>query len=120
MKKILIIEDMDVNRDLLVQLLEDDYTVLEAEDGQQGLELAQSERPDLILMDISLPDIEGWVLAPRLRQVDGVEDVPIIAVTAHAMAGDESRALEVGCTGYIPKPVDEDELYDKIQDLIGK
>lgn len=120
MKKILIIEDIDWNRDLLVQLLEEDYEIAEATDGRAGLEAAKSESPDLILMDISLPEIDGWDLAPLIRQSDGLADVPIIAVTAHAMAGDQQRAMDVGCTDYVSKPIDEDILFEKIEELIGK
>ena len=120
MKKILIIEDVEWNRDLLVQILEEDYEVVEAEDGTRGLEKARSEQPDLILMDMSLPEMDGWELAGKIRETEGIREIPIIAVTAHAMAGDEDRALEAGCNAYVPKPIDEDELMEKIQELIGK
>ncbi len=120
MKKILIIEDIEWNRDLVAQILEEDYEVVEAEDGRQGLEVALAEQPDLILMDISLPEINGWELAPMILQSEGLREVPIIAVTAHAMAGDEKRSLEVGCKAYVAKPIDEDELLEKIEALIGK
>ncbi|MDA0748546.1 MAG: response regulator [bacterium] len=120
MKKILIIEDIDWNRDLLVQLLEEDYEIVEATDGRSGLEAARREMPDLILMDISLPEIDGWELAPLIRQTEGVQNVPIIAVTAHAMSGDEARAIEVRCSAYVAKPIDEDELFEKIQQLLGE
>ena len=120
MKKILIIEDIEWNRDLLAQILEEDYEVVEAEDGAKGLEAAKQERPDLIIMDISLPEINGWDLAPMIRQSEGIEGVPIIAATAHAMAGDEARCREVGCNDYVSKPIDEDELMEKIEALIGK
>ena len=120
MKKILIVEDIEWNRDLLAQILEEDYEVVEAEDGAKGLEAAKQERPDLIIMDISLPEINGWDLAPMIRQSEGIEGVPIIAATAHAMAGDEARCREVGCNDYVSKPIDEDELMEKIEALIGK
>ena len=120
MKKILIVEDVEWNRDLLVQILEEDYETAEASDGREGLEAARAERPDLILMDLSLPEMDGWELAGEIRRSEGIRDVPIIAVTAHAMAGDEDRALEVGCNGYVAKPIDEDELMEKIEGLIGK
>ena len=119
MKKILIVEDVEWNRDLLAQLLEDRYEVVQAEDGRKGLEVAEAERPDLILMDISLPLMDGWELAARIRQTTTLRDVPIIAVTAHAMTGDEDRAIEVGCNGYVSKPVDEEDLIGKIKALIG-
>ena len=120
MPKILIIEDVEWNRDLLVQILEEDYEIVEAKDGTRGLEKARSEQPDLILMDMSLPEMDGWELAGKIRQMSEGKDVPIIAVIAHAMAGDEERALEAGCNAYVPKPIDEDELMEKIQKLIGK
>lgn len=120
MKKILIVEDVEWNRDLLVQLLEGDYEVVQAEDGRQGLEMAQAEHPDLILMDLSLPQMDGWELAASIRGTEDIRDVPIIAVTAHAMAGDEERAMEAGCNDYITKPIDEDELLKKVRGLIGE
>ena len=114
MKKILIIEDAPMNRDLLVQLLEDDYELMQAVDGDQGLELAAGRRPDLILLDISLPGIDGWEVLARLRADARLRPIPVIAVTAHAMTGDEEKALQRGCTDYITKPVDEDELWAKV------
>jgi len=119
MRKILIIEDVEWNRDLLVQILEEDYELVEAANGTEGLDKAQSESPDLILMDMSLPEMDGWELAGKIRQTEAGKDVPIIAVTAHAMAGDEERALEAGCNGYVAKPIDEDVLLDTIQELLG-
>jgi CheY-like chemotaxis protein len=119
MKKILIIEDVEVNRDLIVQILEETYEIVEAADGRQGLRVAEAERPDLILMDISLPQMDGWELASRIRQTEAIRNVPIIAVTAHAMAGDEQRVLKAGCNDYLPKPIDEDRLLEKVRGLIG-
>ena len=119
MKKVLIIEDVEWNRDLLVQILEEDYEITEAADGTEGLAKAQSEAPDIILMDMSLPEMDGWELAGRIRRTEAGKDVPIIAVTAHAMAGDEERALEAGCNGYVTKPIDEDVLLEKIRELLG-
>jgi len=119
MKKILIVEDVEWNLDLLVQILEEDYVVVEAENGTKGLAMAESESPDLILMDMSLPEMDGWELAGKIRAVESIREVPIIAVTAHAMAGDEEKALEAGCNGYLPKPIDEDLLIEKIGELIG-
>ena len=119
MKKILIVEDVEMNRDLLVQLLEDDYELVEAVDGRQGLEKAVQESPDLILLDISLPEIDGWEVARRIRADEALKEIPIIAVTAHAMAGDEEKAYEIGCDGYLSKPIDEEELWDEIAQQIG-
>ena len=114
MKKILIVEDVEMNRDLLVQLLEDDYELVEAVDGRQGLEMAAGEAPDLILLDISLPEIDGWEVARKIRADERLKHIPIIAVTAHAMTGDEEKAIECGCNDYLAKPIDEDELWEKV------
>jgi len=119
MKKILIVEDVEMNRDLLVQLLEDDYELVEATDGKQGLEMAAQERPDLILLDISLPEMDGWEVTRRIRADEELKQIPIIAVTAHAMAGDEEKAYAQGCNGYLSKPIDEDELWAKVEKELG-
>ena len=115
MKKILVVEDVDFNRDLLVQLLEDDYEVIEAVNGQEGVELAERERPDLILMDLSLPVMDGWEATRQLKANDDLRSIPVIALTAHAMKGDEEKALAAGCEDYLVKPLDEDELIAKIE-----
>jgi CheY-like chemotaxis protein len=114
MKKILVVEDVDLNRELIVQLLEDKYRVIEAVNGQEGLELAELERPDLILMDLSLPVMDGWEATRRLKAHDELRSIPIIALTAHAMVGDEEKALAAGCDDYLVKPLDENELYAKV------
>lgn len=114
MKKILIVEDVEMNRDLLVQLLEDEYELVEATDGLQGLEMASREKPDLILLDISLPELDGWELARRLRADPALRHIPIIAVTAYAMAGDQEKALHSGFDDYLAKPIDEDQLWTKV------
>ena len=119
MKKILVVEDVDFNRDLLVQLLEDDYEVIEAVNGQEGVELAERERPDLILMDLSLPVMDGWEATRQLKANDNLRSIPVIALTAHAMKGDEEKALAAGCDDYLVKPLDEDELIAKIQKYLG-
>ena len=119
MKKILIVEDMEMNRDLLVQLLEDDYELVEAVDGQQGWEMALREKPDLILMDVGLPEMDGWEVTQKIRADANLRQTPIIAVTAHAMSGDEDKALQVGCNDYIAKPIDEDELWEKVEKHIA-
>ena len=119
MKKILVVEDVDFNRDLLVQLLEDDYEVIEAVNGQEGVELAERERPDLILMDLSLPVMDGWEATRQLKANDYFRSIPVIALTAHAMKGDEEKALAAGCDDYLVKPLDEDELIAKIQKYLG-
>ena len=98
MKKILIVEDVEMNRDLLYQLLEEDYELTSAEDGRQGLAAAAREKPDLILLDMSLPEIDGLEVARRIRADDELKDIPIIAVTANAMAGDRSRPWKPAVT----------------------
>jgi len=114
MKKVLVVEDVDFNRDLLVQLLEDKYHVIEALNGQEGIEFAERERPDLILMDLSLPVMDGWEATKRLKANDDLRSIPVIALTAHAMVGDEEKALAAGCDDYLVKPLDEDILMAKI------
>lgn len=118
-KKILIVEDVEMNRDLLVQLLEDDYELAEASDGKEGLEMITSESPDLVLLDISLPEMDGYEVTRAVRADASIAGVPIIAVTAHAMAGDEEKALEAGCNDYLTKPIDEEELWQKVEKLLG-
>lgn len=113
MKTILIVEDIELNIDLLVQLLEDDYLLLVARDGAQGVALAQQHQPDLILMDISLPILDGYAATRQIRQ--SFPDLPIIGLSAHAMQGDAEKALAAGCTDYLTKPVDEDLLLDKVR-----
>ena len=119
MKKILVIEDQELNMDLLVQLLEDDYQVLTAADGQAGIELAERERPDLILMDLSLPVIDGWEATRRLKANDRLKQIPVIALTAHAMVGDEEKARAAGCDDYLTKPLDEDRLFERLNHFLG-
>jgi CheY-like chemotaxis protein len=119
MKKVLVVEDVDFNRDLLVQLLEDKYQVIEAVSGQEGVELAERERPELILMDLSLPIMDGWEATRRLKANNDLRSIPVIALTAHAMVGDEEKALAAGCDDYLVKPVDEDILMAKIAKYLG-
>jgi two-component system cell cycle response regulator DivK len=119
MQKILIVEDVDFNLDLLVQLLEDDYDILTASDGAAGIELAERERPDLILMDLSLPVIDGWEAARRIKANPVLQHIPIIALTAHAMSGDEAKARAAGCDDYLSKPIDEDVLFAKLRTFLG-
>jgi two-component system, cell cycle response regulator DivK len=119
MKKILVVEDVDFNRDLLVQLLEDQYEVIEALNGQEGIAYAQRERPDLILMDLSLPVMDGWEATRRLKADEQLRSIPVIALTAHAMVGDEQKALAAGCDDYLVKPLDEEVLMARIAKYIG-
>lgn len=119
MKKILVVEDVEFNRDLVVQLLEDEYQVLTAADGAEGIRLAERERPDLILMDLSLPVIDGWEAARRIKANAALNNIPIIALSAHAMRGDEERARQSGCDDYLSKPLDEDLLFAKLARFLG-
>ena len=114
MKKVLVVEDVDFNRELIVQLLEDKYEVIEAVNGQEGVELAERERPELILMDLSLPVMDGWEATRRLKANADLRAIPVIALTAHAMKGDKEKALAAGCDDYLVKPLDEDELMARI------
>ncbi len=116
MKTILIVEDVELNIDLLTQLLEDDYTLLVARDGAQGVALACEQKPDLVLLDISLPVMDGYEAARRIRQ--SMPRVPIIGLSAHAMAGDAERAIAAGCTEYMTKPIDENQLFQKLDALL--
>ena len=119
MKTILVIEDIELNRDLLVQILEEDFEVITAEDGAAGIARAAEERPDLILMDLSLPVIDGWEATRRLKADEALKSIPVIAVTAHAMQGDEEKARAAGCDDYVTKPIDEDLLLEKIRGFLG-
>ncbi|MBN2393759.1 MAG: response regulator [Anaerolineae bacterium] len=113
--KILYIEDNPGNR-MLVQriLLVEDYEVFEAEDGPTGIEIALREKPDLILMDMNLPDLDGYEMTRRMRAIPELATIPIIAMTANVMQGDREKTLAAGCSGYIPKPIDVDELPNQI------
>jgi two-component system cell cycle response regulator DivK len=120
MKKILVVEDVDLNQDLVVQLLEDNYEVLTAVDGAEGLQIAEREHPDLILMDLSLPVIDGWEATRRLKANAALKHIPIIALSAHAMMGDAEKALQSGCDDYLSKPLDEDLLFAKLAKFLGE
>jgi CheY-like chemotaxis protein len=117
MKTILIVEDTELNIDLLVQLLEEDYHLLIARDGAEGVRVAQQTKPDLILMDISLPVMDGYEATRKIRE--SMSSTPIIGLSAHAMQGDEVRAKEAGCNDYLTKPVDEDLLMEKLKEYLG-
>ena len=118
MKKILVVEDVEFNRDLLVQLLEDEYEVITANDGAAGIALAEREHPDLILMDLSLPVVDGWEATRRLKANAALRSIPIIALTAHAMSGDAEKARECGCEDYLSKPLDENLLFEKLRQFL--
>jgi two-component system, cell cycle response regulator DivK len=119
MARILLVEDNEMNRDMLSRrLVRNGYEVFLAMDGQQGLDMALSERPDLILMDMSLPVMDGWEATRRIKANDATRRIPVIALTAHAMAGDREKALEVGCDDYDTKPVEISRLVGKIAALL--
>jgi len=118
-KTVLIVEDVALNRDLLVQLLEDRYRLAIAEDGENALAKAAEVRPDLILMDLSLPRMDGWEATRRLKSDDALKGIPVIALSAHAMRGDEERARANGCDDFMTKPIDEDLLYEKLARHLG-
>src|ERR1051325_1494088 len=120
MAKILLVEDNEMNRDMLSRrLARKNYEVVLAVDGAEGVSKAQTESPDLILMDISLPVIDGREATRRLKAAPETQAIPIIALTAHAMAGDRDQALEAGCDDYETKPVDLPRLLEKIEALLG-
>jgi two-component system cell cycle response regulator DivK len=119
MPRILLIEDNEMNRDMLSRrLIRNGYEVFLAMDGQQGTEMALSERPDLILMDMSLPVVDGWEATRRIKTNDATRRIPVIALTAHAMAGDREKAMEAGCDDYDTKPVEISRLLGKIAALL--
>ena len=120
MTKVLLVEDNEMNRDMLSRrLIRRGFQVVFAMDGQQGIDLARSERPDIILMDMSLPVIDGWEATRRLKADDATRTVPVIGLTAHAMSGDREKAIEAGCDDYDTKPVELDRLIGKIEHLLG-
>lgn len=121
MPKILLVEDNDINRDMLSRRLERrGYRVAIALDGEQGVSMAGLEPPDLILMDMSLPVLDGWEAARRLKAAPETRAIPIIALTAHAMVGDREKAIESGCDDYDTKPVEFQRLLEKIETILAK
>ncbi len=120
MTKILLVEDNEMNRDMLSRrLARKGYEVAIAVDGQQGIEMARSETPDLILMDMSLPVVDGWEATRQLKSAPETQSIPVIALTAHAMAGDREKAVEAGCNDYDIKPIELPRLLGKIEALLG-
>lgn len=120
MSKILLVEDNEMNRDMLSRRLQrKGFDVVMAMDGQAGVEMASSEGPDIILMDLSLPVIDGWEATRRIKADPATQNIPVIALTAHAMAGDEQKALDAGCDDYDTKPVKLDRLLEKIEKQLG-
>ena len=119
MSKILIVEDNEMNRDMLSRRLErKGFEVVMAEDGAKGVDMSKSESPNLILMDLSLPVMDGWEATSTIKADDNTKNIPIIVLTAHAMAGDREKALEAGADEYDTKPIDFKRLLGKIKDFI--
>jgi two-component system cell cycle response regulator DivK len=119
MKTVLIVEDIEANRELLAQLLEDDHRLVFAEDGVAALQRAAEARPDLILMDLSLPRMDGWEATRRLKADPALAHIPVIVISAHAMSGDEERARASGCDDFLTKPIDETVLFEKLARHLG-
>jgi CheY-like chemotaxis protein len=120
MARILLVEDNEMNRDMLSRrLVRRKYDVLIAEDGAKGIEVAREHKPDLILMDMSLPVTDGWEATRILKADEDTRAIPVIALTAHAMRGDRQKALDAGCDDYDTKPVDLKRLLSKIEALLG-
>jgi CheY-like chemotaxis protein len=121
MPKILLVEDNDMNRDMLSRRLgRKGYSIITAENGEEGLALARLEKPDLILMDITLPQMDGWEVTRLLKADQDTRQIPIIALTARALVSDQTKAFEVGCDEYDTKPVDFSRLGAKIRKLLGE
>ena len=121
MPRVLLVEDNEMNRDMLSRrLIKAGYEVAMAFDGAQGVEMARAGGHDIILMDMSLPVIDGWEATRQIRAIDALRGVPIIALTAHAMAGDRDKALEAGCSDYDTKPVELPRLLAKMATLLGQ
>jgi len=116
MKKILVVEDNEINMYLSCRILKSSgYEVIEARSGEEGVELTIKEKPDLIIMDIQLPGIDGLETTKRIRESEADDEIPIIALTSYAMAGDKKKALKAGCTGYVEKPINPDTLLGEIK-----
>ncbi len=117
-KRILVADDVDLNRDLMVQLLETEYEVMVAIDGEEAVKKAEMEKPDLILMDLRMPVLDGWEATKRIKANNDLKGIPVIAITSHAMVGDETKTREIGCDDYLAKPIDENELLSKIRRIL--
>ena len=119
-RRILVVEDNPDNMTLIVDVLTSlNYEVLQATDGQRGVEIVDEERPDLVLMDLSLPKMDGWTATRTLKAEHDLKEIPIIALTAHAMVGDRERAMEAGCDDYVSKPINLQELATKLKKFLG-
>src|SRR5271169_4898590 len=111
MAKILVVEDNEINRDMMVRRLQRrGYTIVTAVDGQQGVDMTRSEKPDIVLMDMSLPVLDGWAATRQIKSDPDVKHIPVVGLTAHAMVGDKEQALAAGCNDYATKPVEFEKL----------
>ncbi len=117
MKTILIVEDTELNIDLLIQLLEDEYRLIVARDGAQGVALAEEGKPDLVLMDISLPVMDGYEATRKIRE--SFKNLPVVGLSANAMQGDDEKAIAAGCNDYLTKPINEALLLQKLHEYLG-
>jgi len=119
MKKVLVIEDNEINLYLMRTILQKlGYQVIKAQDGFTGVELAIAERPDLILMDIQLPGLDGYDATRKIRTIEETKDIPIIAITSYAMVGDKEKILAAGCTAYIEKPIEPESFIEELNKYI--
>lgn len=118
-QKILVVDDEQFNRDLMAQILEERYELIMAIDGQEAVDKAAQEQPHLILMDLGMPGLDGWDATRQIKANEALSHIPIIAITSHAMVGEEARAREAGCDDYMPKPVDEDALIQRIKNYLS-
>ena len=118
-KRILVVEDNPLNMELVCEILEDGYEVWRATGAAEALQRLQTGKPDLILMDIQLPGLDGLALTKRLKEEPATRDIRVVALTAHAMMGDRGRILEAGCCGYIPKPIDIKQLTSAVARYLG-
>jgi CheY-like chemotaxis protein len=116
-KTILIVEDTELNIDLLIQLLEDEYRLIVARDGAQGVALAEEGKPDLVLMDISLPVMDGYEATRKIRE--SFKNLPVVGLSANAMQGDDEKAIAAGCNDYLTKPINEALLLQKLHEYLG-
>ena len=120
MKKILVVEDEEQNRYLISFILKSNgLDVITANDGLEGVEAAKRQRVDLVLMDIKMPRMDGYEATMRIRELDSYQSVPIVALTSYALAGDEKKALEAGCDGYVSKPIDPETIMDEMRKYLG-
>ena len=121
MAKVLLVEDNEMNRDMLSRrLARRGFEVVMAVDGEQGVQMAKEERPDLILMDMSLPVLDGWGATRQIKADSSTQSIPLIALTAHAMAGDRDKALQAGCDDYDTKPIELPRLLGKMERLLSQ